>query len=364
MSYTESEIAAAGYSYQELIDAGITPNFADDSVFIQRRSRMIFNMPLTRAVVENPYVNNNYTTEQLNMRRKIEILKYNKGSNQSKLSKREKWAQLARGNYNTNKMSIPADETVSMSSAYAGIPGPPIQLQLDNTVPLYNFKTTTTNSGTNNVPTEPLPEWSIINEENVFSYPSITSSKLATLFIRSTIKSPYYTFRYTVPVMATIKGIYLPIDTSGCTITATISALAFKVYYNESQVNNNVSMTSALANDTIELDLTPSVDITDPTIETFDFQASVRLGDLTVNNIFLYTEPNYVYTFRMSYFVPYTISNLSSDISTSRSEIQKRLQVKLQFNPSDSSSLPEPTNCILKTTNTDSIYGNTFIQQA
>lgn len=362
MSYTESDIAAAGYSYQELIDAGITPTFADDSVFIQRRSRMIFNMPLTRAVVENPYANTNYTAEQLNMRRKVEILKYNTGSNQSKLSKREKWAQLARGNYNTNKMSIPADETVSMSSAYAGIPGPPIQLQLDNTVPLYNFKTISTNSGMNNVPTEPLPEWSINYEKDVIYYPSIENTKLSTLFIRPTIKSPYYTFQYTVPVMATIQGMYMPIDTSGCTITATISALAFKVYYNESQINNNVAMTSALTNDTIELDLTPSVDTTDPTIETFDFQTSVRLGDLTINNIFLYTEPNYVYTFRLSYYVQYTITNLSSN--TSRTEIQKRLQVKLKLNPSDSSSLPEPTNCILKTTNTDSIYGNTFTQQA
>ena len=362
MSYTESDIIGAGFSYQELIDAGITPSFPDDSVFIQRRSRMIFNTPLTRAVVENPYTN--FTAEQLNMRRKMEILKYNKGSTQNKLTKREKWAQLVRGNYNTKKMSIPADETVSMSSAYADIPGPPIQLQLDNTVPLYNFKTTSTNNGTNNEPTEPLPEWSIINEENVFSYPSITSSKLSTLFIRPTIKSPYYTFRYTVPVMATIHGIYLPIDTSGCTITASISAIAFKVYYNESQVNNNVAMTSTITNNTFVLDLTPSVDTSDPTIETFDFQASIRLGDLTINNIFLYTEPNYVYTFRMSYYVQYTISNLTSNISISRTEIQKRLQVKLKFNPSDSLSLPEPTNCILKTTNTDSIYGNTFIQQA
>jgi len=354
--YTQSDLINAGYSYQELVNANITPPFPDDSIYLQRRARIPFNIPLTRNVIENPYAT--HTEEELNLRRKVEILKHNTGSNQTKLTKRQQWAQIVRGNYNTNNLSIPADANVVMSSATANVPGPNIPLAPNYRVPLYAFKTSTAVPGFNNVPPEPLPEWSINNASDVICYPSIENASLATLFIRPTIKSPYYTYRYTTPVVATIQGSYLPVDTSGCTITAIIRPVAFKVYYNQSQVQNSINTIASLTTDTIQLDLTPSVDLTDPTIETFDFRATIRLGDLAVENIFLYTEPNYVYTFRITYFVQYVITNSSSSLRNS--EIQKRLQVRLLCNPSDLSSSTEPINCRLTTQDTDSIYGNSF----
>ena len=56
--------------------ANPTINFALKSICQQRAKQLTFNTPLPRNEIVSPY-NGNYTKEQLDMRRKAEIFKYN-----------------------------------------------------------------------------------------------------------------------------------------------------------------------------------------------------------------------------------------------------------------------------------------------
>jgi hypothetical protein len=364
-TYTNNDLISAGYSYQELINANITPPFPDDSVYIQRRARSIFNIPLNRNTVESPYTNTGFTKAELDMRRKMEILKYNTGSNSSKLTKSEKLAQLVRGNYSSQRMSIPGDALVQMSSATAGIPGKPIPLELNPNVPLYGFKSALTLPGTAMEYVEPLPEWSVIYDENVVCLPSLYGNitKLSTLYIRPTIKSPYYTYRYKTPCSLNIAGLYLPNDTSGCTITVEIASITVNAYYNETLVNNRVLTSSTITTNTVVFELTPNAD---PTSDTYNCSLSINLGELDVENIFLYTEPNFVYSFRVSYQANFTItqpdSSLEYDGSITNADLKKRLQARLICNPDITviSNNPTVSNCLLTTTQPNLTYENSL----
>ena len=94
----------------------------------------------------NPYEYNNtgelkYSPSRLNMRRKAEILKYNKNRSVTQSSNKGKWTYLSNIRP-TNNRSV-RDKTVCPNtpqpSSSSGVPGPVIPLILDESVPLYNY---------------------------------------------------------------------------------------------------------------------------------------------------------------------------------------------------------------------------------
>jgi len=101
--------------------ANPTINFALKSICQQRAKQLTFNTPLPRNEIVSPY-NGNYTKEQLDMRRKAEILKYNNNSSSSKtnnLSKAQRWAQLVKGNAGTQTSNFPTITVTTID--YLGI---------------------------------------------------------------------------------------------------------------------------------------------------------------------------------------------------------------------------------------------------
>jgi hypothetical protein len=106
----------------------------------------------------------NYPKYQLDMRRKAEILQYNK--NQNNLTQKQLWSMLNKGNLyrkktwatqginstdpNTNDLTLIGNNLVCnpgqsfqsiVNPSYSSdVPGPPIGLYLDPTVPLTNYK--------------------------------------------------------------------------------------------------------------------------------------------------------------------------------------------------------------------------------
>lgn len=60
-----------------------------------RKNGLIFNNPKIRYTPVNPY-ELGFTQKQLDMRRKAEILQYNKTSN-GKLTKKQSWVNLVKG---------------------------------------------------------------------------------------------------------------------------------------------------------------------------------------------------------------------------------------------------------------------------
>ena len=165
----------------------------------QRSSFLRIMMPPVRFNgVTNPYLNTNYTPSQLDMRRKAEILQYNKNSTQTnKLTKAQRFAGAIGRTATTtcaNDLYIP-----SLSSS-SDVPGPVITLQYVPTVPLYNYAQNTASLGLIN--TEDTSKWIDSTKDDIVSYDSI-ETVLLDLAINK-IEMPSTTFSINSPI-----GIYV-----------------------------------------------------------------------------------------------------------------------------------------------------------
>ena len=117
-------------------------------------------MPLDRITPISPYgMTPPVTKLQLDMRRKVEILKYENNATNTKtnnLTKKQQWSMLVNGNTkNDSQASIvrsellikngltpipcPQDEFLPTLTSACDVPGPVIVLRYDPTIPLYNY---------------------------------------------------------------------------------------------------------------------------------------------------------------------------------------------------------------------------------
>lgn len=110
------------------------------------------NIPLTRITPISPYTS--FTRSQLDMRRKIEILKHQNNASNTKtnnFTKKQQWSMLVNGitknfsqskvteNLENNNSECPLDDLIPTLSTASDIPGKPFLLQYDPTIPLYNY---------------------------------------------------------------------------------------------------------------------------------------------------------------------------------------------------------------------------------
>lgn len=135
-----------------------------EPLFERKRVFALNNVPPPRLNIVSPYPV--YSNFQLNMRRKAEILKYTSSQQNSKtntLTKNQLFANLARNinaisQYQINDPSYTnlvcdEDKTKPTLSSSCDIPGPPILLQYDPTVPLYNYINSNRSSAITNIMT-------------------------------------------------------------------------------------------------------------------------------------------------------------------------------------------------------------------
>jgi len=175
------------------------------SVCLQRTRRQQLMKPPMRSELQNtPY--DTYSEEQLNMRRKCEILKYaTPATKTNRLTKQQQFVQLvngnlARRNYTNNQLQVGAcadnHNYVPTSSTSCGIPGPGITLILDPTVPLYNYKPQ--NTAPSSIPVEESPPFeTFIGTDIVIS--RIYPTELFVLYIGNTIPMSLTPFRFSIP---------------------------------------------------------------------------------------------------------------------------------------------------------------------
>lgn len=116
----------------------------------RRRSLALNNQPSIRFNLTSPYPS--FTSEQLNMRRKVEILKYSNNAQNSKtnnFTKKEMWSRLSKGNVQKKSQNeiqklLALEEEkdcdqIPTSTTSCNVPGPPMMLYYDPSVPLYNY---------------------------------------------------------------------------------------------------------------------------------------------------------------------------------------------------------------------------------
>jgi hypothetical protein len=109
----------------------------------QRQLKMLFNTPSQRFELVSPYTSKQFTKDQLDMRRKAEVLKRSSppstgGSKGNALTKAQKFALLVRGSL-PNVTTTNVCDNVSTPSSSSDVPGPILMLYEDASIPVYNF---------------------------------------------------------------------------------------------------------------------------------------------------------------------------------------------------------------------------------
>ena len=123
-------------------------DFAIRQMCEQKRQRQLYPTPPVRLEPASPYRNETITGEfisqtgitkrQLDMRRKIEILKYQ--NNNGKITSKQQFSLLVTSAGSVSKRSSDNDcMYIPTKTSASNIPGPIIELTYDDTIPLYNY---------------------------------------------------------------------------------------------------------------------------------------------------------------------------------------------------------------------------------
>jgi hypothetical protein len=301
----------------------------------QRTSFLQLMMPPVRFNgVANPYLNTNYTPSQLDMRRKAEILQYNKNSTQTnKLTKSQRFAgAIGR----TARTTCPSDLYLPSLSSSCDVPGPVITLQYVPTVPLYNYAQNTASLGIIN--TEDTREWIDSTNDDIISYDSI-ETVLLDLAINK-IETSTATFSINSPI-----GIYVDGAATGASIVGDISlnSIEVSVYYNDvnylltSPIVPVITTLTELKSKTVRYSVTsPS-----PSISK-QFSGVKYIGNLNITNLTLPTMNGYVYKIKVKFKLTSSKTGTYSSFNT---------RVYMNVSTSNTDSL---VNCSLSTLTSDS----------
>ena len=311
----------------------------------------------------NPYLQINpktglpYTSFDLNMRRKAEVLRYapNKQSGQTNsLTKSQKWKQIVSGNYQSESFtpvqttnldgsvtttinglvvdttqpsikiqSCNSNTSTSTPSTSCNVPGPPIQLYYDSSVPLYNYATNNNSSAIIN--TENTNEYKVVTYKNMASLTSGTPltnnllqnstvpARIATIYVLNPVnKQTVFSLR--LPISLYFGGIInAPIPENGLQFTVQlIQQLKLNVLYNQSAItlSNNPTFELPASNPMVSFNVTEFV----PTSSgTMAFYASLNIGTIQISNINLATFQGFIYDLQIGGTVVVSgISNVKS----------------------------------------------------
>ena len=327
-----------------------------DNACKQRKINMLFNIPPVRLEkAKSPYPT--YTSQQLNMRRKVEILKYKKNSTQgNRLTSKQTQSMIVRGNYRGNTIVCSNDYLIPVKTSRSNVPGPIIELVEDKNVPLYNYVKDQFASAVEF--TEPKYEWLLRITYYIDCPADLTNStNLAMLLIKESITSQYTTFKYTTPVVYYLRGTNIPFDTSGVLLNVELNNMSANIKYGDNPILNNTSVVS-FENQTFQISLQPDSTITG---DTYDYYAKFYAGYMTISNIYLSTYPGFVYYFDLTYnaseTVDYSQVNIASNETTT---IINNSEFSLIANINEYYYIEETQNCQIITSSSSNIKDIAF----
>ena len=339
-----------------------TLNVSLADICAQRKKQMLFTIPPPRTTIidKSPYPQ--YSQSEINMRRKAEILKYtpNKQSTQTNsITKNGRFSQIMTNRNRVdltatpNNTTCPENDIIYTSSVSSGVPGPPIDLYLDNSVPLYNYVKENTLSGISDVAT--LEKWLYIPVEQDTIFNDDDTNLLFSLNITNSIDLPKYTYNVNVPIGFNISGIKLndndTIYEYKNILISLDTAVPFEVSikYNNNYVQNVSPIVSYSYNSS---NLTSfSFDISN---NANQFSASLYAGILNISNIGLFTEPGYVYDFYIKPKFNIKIGDGNTNI-TSTFNVEYDISYGAIMNLSENIT-SDVSNCVLLTEPSEKSY--------
>lgn len=292
-----------------------------NSVSIRKRFQLL-NVPPTRYnnLVNSPYDISNslqqtFTQSQLDMRRKVEILKYSSNKTNTKtnnLTKREKWAQLVIGSSQKRNLSYsfiqenlipgttnyintcPSGTILYTPTTASGIPGKIMNLYEDPTVPLYMYVTKTETYGLINQ--EADTREFLYDKEllNIYLDTSNNYGTITSIYIKN-ILTPTYTFNIEFPFSIFISGTVKP----GTFNTSTSFKESIIIYYVSKPIESYIyfgsSKTVTTFSETIPQKKSVTFDISMNLSTGQTFYGNQYFGQYSMTNILLNTQPTFLY---------------------------------------------------------------------
>jgi hypothetical protein len=354
-----------------------------------RKRQQLFAMPSFRATTISPYPQ--YTEQQLNMRRKAEILQYagnRMNTKTNSLTQTGRYAQVISGKYqprpytttytetasyvfdNVLQMdrvvitrtpvysnpdpTCPLDNMIPVPTSSSDVPGPIINLYNDTSIPLYNYAVSadrsyaitdvieTENFKTKNADANTYAFYTITADSNgLITETEPSEITISTIYVTNIVDSPQYVYELYLPIGIHFEGKYktTTMDASFGSFGISIPSSGFnpQVIFGTNAVTTN-RIVSFHNNQTYIRDISFNV-----TNKSADFSGTIYIGMLKITNIDLYTAPGYIYD----------INILTDKILTANSPAEKekfisRYEFKygLYYNISDANK-KIVTNCTI-----------------
>ena len=295
----------------------------ENNILAVRRQRFLYNRPSIRLSMVSPYTNyvapsgdDEPLSVKLARRRKVEILKYNKNSNQSsKQTRAERFASLNRANPVVAKrieqtLSCPNDSSNPTPLSRSDVPrvqGQTIFLYEEPGIPLYNYVLNRNVAAIQNTEKKEEIEYNIF--ENIECITGLVDSpainkNIGSFSVTDIISQRFSDLSITIPIRLEISGSDLvTTDMSGVEITLNVltdAANAANLKYGGNapeKVTSNIIMSIS----TIKIRLTP------PEISNdFNYSGFVNTF-MTLNFQNVVTESEYTYGIHFRYQTSSTI---------------------------------------------------------
>ena len=303
-----------------------TPDLNEQAVcdiINQRNQLRLLLTPPIRFNPVSPYPAN--TQAELDMRRKAEILQYNKNSTQKgKITKAQQWSNLVKGSFQRNTQTVvvrdssgqivdytvyntvascPQDKYLPTLSSSSDVPGPIITLQYDPDVPLYNYADGENVFGIINqeIPTY----WNSYSSNNILALDGVQNS-LCRLAIFNT------DYRFTTFEINTPIGFYVSGQAANNTDASgilKIDEFDVSIYNNNNLITTtNITKTTSITNRNVNFYTTFSKDGNGNIIGDTTFQGVQYIGNLKMSNIVLSTQPGLLYDIKLYFKIAITTS--------------------------------------------------------
>lgn len=305
------------------------------TILQQRRQNALYYVPPMRLNMVSPYPT--FTKMQIDMRRKVEILKYkNQSSQTNNQTNAQKWSQLVSGNSpysisqnaaltvsQTADLTCASDLLIPTLTTACDVPGPPMYLTYDPNVPLYNYSINNLVSAISSVPDNSL--WKIYTRNEitflqqtklsftpvVYPIPAI-EMELGVIIITKNISSPTTSYTINTPIAIWISGIFIDsgvFDDNTKTysiprphvsrINVSIASISLNIYYSGRLINTYpISNTYNGINSSFNL---TSVSFDPNLTNKQTFYAIQYVGMLAIPSFILNTQANNIYTLSLSF---------------------------------------------------------------
>lgn len=327
----------------------------------QKNRFQLLNIPPNRYnnLANNPYEQKNPTTgefftkNQLDMRRKVEILKYsaNQSSTQTNnFTKAQIYAQIVSGKYqqrtyppsyiqaNTeNNILKPCPIGPGTPSGSCDVPGPIVYLYEDTSIPLYNFNTNIdSNYGILTQGINPYDRlWNYTELIDVIlPFFDTYYSTITNIFVTSS-DFPITTFYLKTPIALNISGSLQEFITS----YSDPDAIRIKI----SNINTNIKYSFsnvALKNNPSYVYNNNAIDMSLNLTNSSSFNGSCYFGMLEINNLTLPTKKGFIYDIQVNINYSITFPSNKYNVYCNGPFLKTYLNI--------SSSFPfNKTNCIV-----------------